>query len=110
MITNYFMKHISYHLHTFVKSYTMDKKPGETVCARKDFSDLPFSSPKVMDAVLEMKAEPFPTLTSVNENIIYAAVPAQDMIYVIGPVGLQTQVNINRNIQAVDIDPTGSRV
>ncbi len=57
-----------------------------------------------MDAVLEMKAEPFPTLTSVNENIIYAAVPAQDMIYVIGPVGFQTQVNINRNIQAVDID------
>ncbi|MBE5994784.1 MAG: helix-turn-helix domain-containing protein [Paenibacillaceae bacterium] len=104
MITNYFMKHISYHLHTFVKSYTMDKKPGETVCARKDFSDLPFSSMKVRDAVLEMKAKPFPTLTSVNGNIIYAAVPAQNMIYVIGPVGFHTQVNINRSIQAVDIN------
>ncbi len=104
MITNYFMKHISYHLHTFVKSYTMDKKPGETICARKDFSDLPFSFLKVRDAILEMKAEPFPTLTSVNGNIVYAAVPAQDMIYVIGPVGFPTQVNINRNIQAIPID------
>jgi len=59
---------------------------------------------KVRDAVLEMKSEPFPTLTSVNGNIIYATVSAQDMIYVIGSVSFQTQVNINRSIQAVDID------
>ncbi|NNJ29386.1 AraC family transcriptional regulator [Lacrimispora defluvii] len=104
MITNYFMKHISYHLHTFVKSFTMDKIPGEAVCARKDFSDLPFSILNVRDTVLEMKAEPFPTLTSVNDSIIYAAVPARDMIYVIGPVGFHTKVNINRRIQAVPIE------
>ncbi|WP_097004978.1 helix-turn-helix domain-containing protein [Lacrimispora amygdalina] len=108
MITNYFMKHISYHLHTFVKSYTMDKKCVEIICARKDFTDLPFLCEEVRDTVLEIPEDRVPTLTAVNSNIIYAAVPVENMIYVIGPVGFHTQVNINRIIPDINIDSNWS--
>ncbi|MGC6177191.1 helix-turn-helix domain-containing protein [Lacrimispora sp. 38-1] len=104
MITNYFMKHISYDLHTFVKSYARDKKLVESFCARKDFFDLPFSSEEVRDAVLEIPGGSVPSLTTVNGNIIYAAVPAEDIIYVIGPVGFHSQVKINHMINDIDVD------
>nr|WP_314459509.1 helix-turn-helix domain-containing protein [uncultured Clostridium sp.] len=105
MITNYFMKHISYNLHTFTKSYTRDKKFVESFCARRDFSDLPFSSQKVRDTVLEIPAGSVPSLTSVNGNIIYAAVSVEDIIYVIGPVGFHEQVKINHVIDDIDVEP-----
>lgn len=105
MITHYFMKHISYDLHTFVKSYARDKKLVEAVCARKDFSDLPFSCQDVRDTVLEIPAGSVPSLTSVNGNIIYAAVPVEDIIYVIGPVGFHAQVKINHLIDGIHVEP-----
>ncbi len=104
MNISYLMKHISYHLHTFVRSYSPGKEPLCSFCARMDFLDILFTKPGVEEFILDIPSNRQPLLSSVNGVILYAAVTTADQIFIIGPVCSSTPVHINHQLSGMVID------
>lgn len=102
---SYLMKHISYELHTVVRTWTGSLSPHtkfETICVRKDLADeyLPFSA--FAEFIQNTKDIPdlavSPLLFSVGseeKKVIYAYVAAADRYLLIGPVIFTSVVQMN---------------
>ncbi|WP_159442010.1 helix-turn-helix domain-containing protein [Clostridium sp. Marseille-P2415] len=104
MNTNYLIQHISYHLHTFVRSYSLNKQLLSSFCARMNFDDMPLALPGTREFILDIPPAKLPLLTSVNGEIVYAAVAAPDRLFLIGPVCFNTPVQINHRISGAAVD------
>lgn len=104
MNTDYLMRHISYHLHTYVRLYSGDKIMKSSFCARMDFDDLLFAMPGIDAFVLDNLPEKFPLFSSVNGEIVYAAVAASDQYFILGPLRFDTPVKISHQISVSSID------
>ncbi len=83
----YLMKHISYHLHTFVRRYTNDFIHIESFCGRIPFHDR-FTPDELISFFTSQHDLAFdsPTLLAFNRQLLYALIPAEDNYFVIGPV------------------------
>ncbi len=84
---SYLMKHISYHLHTYVRRYTADYVHIQSFCGRIPFRDC-FTSDKLMSFFTSREDMPFdiPSFLSVNRQLLYVLVPTAENYFIIGPV------------------------
>lgn len=95
MNQTYLMRHIAYHLHTFVKRYSHNFQLLESFCARLDFQD-DLTGEEVVRYFRSMKELPvFPVLLTLNNQIAYAWVPVSDACYIAGPVRFSSPVFLN---------------
>lgn len=84
---SYLMKHISYHLHTYVRRYAADHIHIESFCGRIQFQDC-LTPDKLMSFFSSRKDMSFdhPSFLSVNRKLLYVLVPAAEDYLIIGPV------------------------
>ena len=86
MNEKYLMQHVSYHLHTIVKSFSNTFDFIDRFCARVDFDDYETGA-FVVDYYASMEHEDtLPLIFSVNEHLIYGIVPCPENIFLVGPV------------------------
>lgn len=91
MNEKYLMQHVSYHLHTIVKSFSNTFELINHFCARVGFDDCETGT-FVMDAYASMENEDaLPLILSVNEHLIYGIVPCPDILFLVGPVQFTDQ-------------------
>ncbi len=106
--TDYLMQHISYELHTVVKTWTdslsLQTHP-EVICARKDMNDeyLPFSAFAEFFANAEniSQLSTCPIIFSADtadQHIFYAYIAAGDKYLLVGPVMFSSFVQMNLHI------------
>lgn len=100
----YLMQHISYHLHTYVRQYTLKKESLNSFCARVNFTDPVISQKSIEDLILQLPSNHMPFLTAVNE-LVYAAVATPGHLFVIGPVRITPPVHFLHRIPDISIDP-----
>lgn len=89
----YLMKHISYHLHTYVQRFSTDFSCAESFCGRIRFQDR-FTPDELMSfftARKDMDLES-PVFLSFNQQIVYAFVPVPGHYFIIGPVRFSDEV------------------
>ncbi len=89
----YLMKHISYHLHTYVQRFSTDFSCAESFCGRIRFQDR-FTPDELMSfftARKDMDLES-PVFLSFNQQVVYAFVPVPGHYFIIGPVRFSDEV------------------
>lgn len=109
MNIHYLIQHISYELHTIVKTWTGELTPHTVVdsfCARKDLNGeyLPF-----IDFVefFNKAKSTFPisrcplifSTGSKEQPLIYGCVLAEEMYFLVGPIRLSSNINLNSHIE-----------
>lgn len=83
---SYLMKYISYHLHTFVRKYSLQKELLESFCARTQFDDRLVTS-DVSSLFSDLwKIASAPILASSSQQITYALIPTPEHLFIVGPV------------------------
>jgi AraC-type DNA-binding domain-containing proteins len=98
MNIEYLMQYISYHLHTIVRKYSIDKNPLDLFCARMNFHDLFFEKPELEKFILEVPSNKSPLLSLVNDSFVYATVSTPDNLFIIGPVCFNQPIFIRHQI------------
>lgn len=101
---HYLMRHISYHLHTFVRQYTKNYAPIEIFCARVDFHDAPLGDTLIKKLPVFDNALNLPFLFSVNQDCIYAFVPTPDYNFLMGPLRFSQPVHLKHNLSENSTD------
>lgn len=96
---SYLMRHISYHLHTFVRRYDQSLTLTESFCARVEFTDEP-----VYEQVLSCVRSAVPTgevplLISAGNQAAYSFIPAEHTYFLVGPVRLASPVILHTVIE-----------
>lgn len=112
MNTAYLMHHVSYGLHTIVKSWPHPLYPDtipEIFCGRQDFQD---SFLTVGDLCQALEAwiktgscSSLPILFSIGRTLYYAYVPSAIQDFLIGPVRFSSPVHMNRNLDSIQLFP-----
>lgn len=100
MNLHYLMEYISRRLHTLVRRYTMSWELLGIFCARTDFQDDHlgewiknwFSSRQSSNSL----PRNIPAFLSLNQQAVYASVPAGSEIFLVGPVSFSSPVKIQR--------------
>lgn len=108
MNTSYLIRHVSYHLHTIVKTWTHPVRREETpsvFCGRKDLHDSSFK-PERFCQLLETLEEngsfhSLPILFSIDQSIFYAFIPSSLTDFLIGPVRFSSPVRMNCNLHDI---------
>ncbi len=101
----YLMRHISYHLHTFVRRYTADFDYAESFCGRIQFEDI--FSPEELVGYFTSRADfslECPVLLSFNGQFLSAFVPGDEYHLIIGPVRLSEEVYLRHQAEAGTAD------
>ncbi|MFA9378315.1 MAG: helix-turn-helix domain-containing protein [Lachnotalea sp.] len=88
----YLMQHISYHLHTLVRCYSINYELLESFSARIDFRDDKLE--KTLVDYFSSVQQDIPVFLSINQQYIYAWIPAADQIFIVGPVTFPTPIYI----------------
>lgn len=101
----YLMKHISYHLHTYIRRYTADFAYEESFCGRIRFQDC-FTPDELMSFFASRKDITFdgPVLLSFNQQFLYAFVPAPEFYFIIGPVRFPDTVYLRCQTETQPVD------
>lgn len=100
MNTHYLMEYVSRHLHTLVRRYSDTWDLSEAFCARADFQDDRMHHILKDYFSLQDMALGIPVFLSLNEQAVYAAIPAAKEIFILGPVSFSVPVNIRRRYTA----------
>lgn len=101
----YLMRHISYHLHTFVQRYTAEFVPVESFCGRIQFRDC-FDPDEMMSCFTSREdiSLEYPVLLSFGGRFLYALVPAAGYYYILGPVRFSDAVYLRCQAELVSVD------
>lgn len=103
MNISYLKRHVSYGLHTIVRSFPhplAPDSPFEIFCGRSDLKDTIFSPKKLLD-ILESwgyDTVTLPLLFSLKRRLYYAYVPTGRQDFLIGPVRFTAPLHMNRNL------------
>ncbi len=105
MNTAYLIRHVSYGLHTIVKTWPHPVRPGavpEVFCGRRDLQDTFLTAEFLCRALDEWEkagsCRSLPALFSVRRKLYYAYVPSPEQDFLIGPVRFSSPVRMNRDI------------
>lgn len=100
MNTTYLANLIADKLHTLVCVYDSDKKPLFIVNKLYDMKEYAEFMPSTEKFLLDLSDTPhgFPLLSSTDKTLVFATVPADDKIYLIGPVRFFMKVDIRHNL------------
>lgn len=103
----YLMKHISYHLHTYVRRYTDDFIHIESFCGRIQFQDC-FTPEALISFFTSQKDMLFdsPAFLCVNRQLLYALIPAAKNYYIIGPMRSSDGLFLRYQTEAEPADET----
>ena len=108
MNTAYLMRHVSYGLHTIVKTWPHPVRPHaspEVFCGRKDLQDSLLSTEFLCRALsLWDRTGSFrslPVLFSIRRALYYAYIPSAEQDFLIGPVRFSSPVRMNRNTDEI---------
>lgn len=104
MNTAYLMRHVSYGLHTIVKTWSHPVRPDaapEVFCGRRDLQD-DFLTTEILCQILDEwentgSCRSLPALFSIKRKLYYAYVPSSEQDFLIGPVRFSSPVRMNRN-------------
>lgn len=102
---NYLMKHISYHLHTFVRKYTNDFVHLESFCGRIQFQD--HFTPDELISLFSLRNDiplDCPALLAINQRLLYALVPVSENYFIIGPVQSSDGLYLRYQTTAESVD------
>lgn len=112
MNTAYLMRHVSYGLHTIVKSWPHPIYPDtipEIFCGRQDFQDTFLTAVdlcQALDTWEETDAcTSMPILFSIYRLLYYAYIPSAEQDFLIGPVRFSSPVHMNRNLAHTPFSP-----
>lgn len=102
---SYLMKHISYHLHTYVRRYTKDFVHLDSFCGRIPFEDR-FTADELMSFFISREDILFdsPTLLAFNRQLLYALIPAQENYFIIGPIRSSDGLSLRYQVNAEPVD------
>ena len=102
--TDYLICHVSYNLHTIVKTWphpVSAGSPSKSFCGRKNFEDIYFPETLCTNFLLKQKKDKnpssLPLLFSVEKKLYYAFIPAPKLDFLIGPVRLSSPVPMNQD-------------
>lgn len=100
MNRHYLMEHISRRLHTLVRFYTAAWEPVETFCARADLQDDHLGT-VIANWFCSREAsynipKNIPVFLSLNQQAVYARIPAGSGLFLLGPVSFSIPVEIRR--------------
>ena len=105
MNTAYLMRHVSYGLHTIVKTWPHPVRPGtapEVFCGRRDLQDTFLTAEILCRALDEWEqtgsSPSLPALFSASRKLYYAYIPSPEQDFLIGPVRFSSPVRMNRDI------------
>lgn len=93
-----FMQYISFHLHTVVKKYTWEHTLTTSTCMRPDFVDPAEQQKKLQEKLLAPSGNSTVSLTSINQNLIYSTLYFPEFILLIGPIRLDSPLQIRREL------------
>lgn len=96
MNSHYLMEHISRHLHTLVRRYSMTWEFKDKFCARIDFQEDPAENSLISLFSTQNSVSEAPVLLLVNQHAVYASVPADKDIFLLGPVSFSVPINIKK--------------
>ena len=98
------MQYVSYHLHTYVKKYTKENILVTSVCMRSSFWDPSETDTALQKELLDI-GDDFPIqLTAVHEDFLYATLNLSDALLLIGPIRLDSPLNLKRQLDTTAID------
>ncbi len=102
---SYLMKHISYHLHTYVRRYTIDYTHIQSFCGRIPFQDC-FTPDELMSFFTSREDISFdhPSFLSVNQKLLYVLVPTIENYFIIGPVQPSDGIYLRYQTEVEPID------
>lgn len=110
--TKALIRHISYRLHTLVRTWPAPARPGtmpDRFCARKDYDDTILTEDLFFQIIREWSGTDsfrrHPLLFSINRNICYAFIPSSKTDFLAGPVRFPSPVHFNQDISAGISDP-----
>ncbi|MDK2807996.1 MAG: hypothetical protein PWP24_730 [Clostridiales bacterium] len=101
MNISYLSEYISRRLHTYVRAYDQQKQILSYYCARPTFYDPLISNINVIGSLLSIPNQGLPLILSINQTIAYAAIAANENIYVIGPVRFERSVSFNHELSGI---------
>lgn len=104
MNTEYLMRYIASHLHTYVRSFKKDGQPVMQICERPDFKDELLDKGAALQYLLKASSPDMPVLASGSQHIIYASVAAADHIYIVGPVCTDVPASLSHYIPDIAFD------
>lgn len=100
MNRHYLMQYVSRSLHTLVRRFSSTRELIDSFCARADLQDdgLGPLLPGLLSS-LDISTD-IPAFFSLDQRAVYAVVPAETQIYIIGPAAFSDPVNIRRQLNA----------
>lgn len=98
------MQHISYHLHTFVRKYSLSRESEDSFCARFGFEDELIEKTFLKNVLTDFVSSQTPVLVTVNQDVLYAGILCCECSYIIGPVQLTMPVYVRRNYGGIELD------
>lgn len=101
----YLIRHISYHLHTFVRRYDSRFALTDSFCGRIAFTDEPAYEPVTGFLQTVIPLDGTPLLLSVNGQLVYSFIPTGDAFFLIGPVRLSTPVSLHLTVEVPAFSP-----
>lgn len=108
MNISYLIRHISYNLHTIVKTWqhpALKTKEPDIFCGRNAFNDNYFNTDCFLLFLEDLEKEgafhSLPILFSLSGTIYYAFVPSSEIDFLIGPVRFSSPIHMNRNIENI---------
>lgn len=105
MNTYYLFQYIADRLQTRLLLLTEEGVLQDSFQGKEDLFDFLAHMPQSVHFFLEQKDRQLPTLSSVNQDLIYAAIPMQKQILLLGPVRLYSNLSISHtlHVQMSDI-------
>lgn len=108
MNTAYLIRHVSYGLHTIVKTWRHPVRPAvspQVFCGREDLRD-DLLTTDILCRALDIwektgSYRSLPVLFSAGRELYYAYVPSASQDFLIGPVRFSSPVRMNRNVDGV---------
>ncbi|MCR1838965.1 helix-turn-helix domain-containing protein [Murimonas intestini] len=104
MNTHYLMEHVSRHLHTLIRRYSASWDLLDAFCARADLQDDHMGHVLTDYFSLPDNSRSIPVFVSLDQQAVYASIPAGKEIFLLGPVTFSVPVNIRRQHSAHQID------
>lgn len=108
MNLSYLIRHISYNLHTIVKTWehpALKTKEPDIFCGRNAFHDNYFNTECFLSFLGDLEKDgafhSLPILFSVSGTIYYAFVPSSEIDFLIGPVRFSSSIHMNRNVENI---------
>lgn len=105
---HYLMQHISRHLHTLIRHYSLSWKLLDSFCARTDLQDDGLES-LLSNWFISLETRQdislnIPVFLCVNRQAVYARIPVGETLFLLGPVFFSTPVAIRHQENSSVLD------